>query len=323
MDYLYYLFVVLVFLAVAGFIEGAYLAWNAYRGPEAKRIERRLETMSAGARSVNAPLLKKRLLSDVPAVERLLLAVPRLRLLDRLLVQSGSSMNLARLLGLALACALAVVVAALVLGLPMWGMIALAIVAAFLPVAYILRLRQQRMHAIENQLPDALEMMARAMQAGHAFSGALQMVGAEGPQPIASEFRNTFDEINFGLSVQDALLNLSARVHSSDLRYFVVAVLVQRETGGNLAALLLTIASLIRDRMKLKGTVRVLSAEGRLSAWIIGSLPFVLVAVISFLNPRFVGMLWTDPIGIRMSVVALVLMALGIVWMSRIIAVRV
>src|SRR5512146_2989350 len=129
MDYLYYLFVVLVFLAVAGFIEGAYLAWIAYRGPEAKRIERRLETMSAGARSVNAPLLKKRLLSDVPAVERLLLAVPRLRLLDRLLVQSGSSMNLARLLVLALACALAVVVAALVLGLPMWGMIALAIVA--------------------------------------------------------------------------------------------------------------------------------------------------------------------------------------------------
>lgn len=323
MDYLYYGFVILVFLAVAGFIEGAYLTWNAYRGPEAKRIEHRLQAMSAGAKTVDAPLLKQRLLSDAPAIERLLLAVPRLHLLDRLLVQSGSSMNLATLLGVALALALAAAGGAHFLGLPLWFVGAAAALGALLPFAYLLRLRQQRMNSIETQLPDALELMARAMQAGHAFSSALHMVGTEGPQPIAQEFRTTFDEINFGLAVPDALLNLAARAHSQDLRYFVVAVLVQRETGGNLAELLTSIAALMRERMKLKGAVRVLSAEGRLSAWILTILPFVLAAVISFINPRFVGLLWTDPIGIQMAGAALVLMALGIVWLWRIISVRI
>jgi tight adherence protein B len=323
MDYLYYGFVVLVFLAAAGFIEGAYLTWNAYRGPEAKRIERRLQAMSAGAKRVDAPLLKKRLLSEAPAIERLLLAVPRLRLLDRFLVQSGSSINLATFLGITVALALAAAGGAYFLGLPLWIVVAAASLGALLPFAYLLRLRQQRMNAIENQLPDALDLMARAMQAGHAFSSALHMVGTEGPQPTAQEFRTTFDEINFGLSAQDALLNLAARVRSQDLRYFVVAVLVQRETGGNLAELLVSIAALMRERMKLKGTVRVLSAEGRLSAWILTILPFVLAAAISFLNPRFVGLLWTDPIGIRMAGAALALMAVGIFWLWRITSVRI
>ena len=323
MDYLYYVFAILVFLAVAGFIEGAYLTWNAYRGPEAKRIEHRLQAMSAGAKSVDAPLLKKRLLSDAPAIERLLLAVPRLHLLDRLLVQSGSSINVATLLGLALAFVLAGAGGAFFLSLPAWIVVAAAAGGACLPFAYIVRLRQQRIDAIEAQLPDALDLVARAMQAGHAFSSALQMVGTEGPHPIAEEFRTTFDEVNFGVSVQDALFNLATRVRSPDLRYFVVAVLVQRETGGNLAELLTGIAALIRERMKLKGTVRVLSAEGRLSAWILSLLPFVLAAVISVLNPRFVALLWTDPAGIRMAAGALVLMVLGIFWLWRTISVRI
>lgn len=323
MDYLYYGFVILVFLAVAGFTEGVYLTWNAARGPEAKRIDRRLQMLSAGATSVNAPLLKNRLLSDLPVIERLLLTVPRLHLLDRLLVQSGSGMNLATLLGLASVLGLTAAATAYFLALPLWIVACAAAGGAALPFLYILRLRQQRMHAIENQLPDALDLIARAMQAGHAFSSALQMVGAEGPQPIAQEFRTTFDEINFGLSMQDALLNLAARARSPDLRYFVVAVLVQRETGGNLAQLLVSIAALIRERMKLKGTVRVLSAEGRLSAWILSILPFVLALVISLLNPGFVKVLWTDPIGIRMAGGALMLMALGIFWLWRIISVRI
>lgn len=323
MDTLYALFIVLVFLAVAGFIEGAYLAWNAYRGPEARRIAHRLQQMSAGAVSVGRPLLKQRLLSEVPAIERLLLALPRVHLLDRLLVQSGSTMNVATLLGFALALAAVALAVTSFFELP-WPLgIAVAAAAACLPFAYVLRLRGQRVAAIEAQLPDALDLMARAMLAGHAFSGALQMVGAEGPQPIAQEFRATFEEINFGLPMPDALLNLAARTRSQDLRYFVVAVLVQRETGGNLAQLLTSIGALIRERMKLKGTVRILSAEGRLSAWILSLLPFVLAAAISFLNPRFVGLLWTDPVGIRMSVTALGLMAIGIFWMTRVVSVRI
>lgn len=323
MDYMYYGFVILVFLAAAGFIEGAFLAWNAYRGPEAKRIERRLQAMSSEGAVASVALLKKRPLSDVPAIESLLRAVPRLSLLDQLLVQSGSGMNLATLLGFAGVLALAAGGGAYFLGWPWLFVAAAAALGVMLPFLYLLRQRQQRLIAIEAQLPDALDLIARAMQAGHAFSSALQMVGTEGPQPIAQEFRTTFDEINFGVSMPNALLNLAARARSSDLRYFVVAVLVQRESGGNLAALLGSIATLIRERMKLKGTVRVLSAEGRLSAWILGLLPFVLAVLITIINPQFVGLLWTDPAGIRLAVGALVLMALGIFWLWRIISVRI
>ena len=322
MDALYFLFVILVFLAVAGFIEGAFLTWNAYRGPEARRIERRLQAMSGGGAKVGAPLLRKRLLSEVPAFERLLLVVPRLHLLDRLLMQSGAGMNLANLLGLAAALAVLAAAGGYFLRLPAWIVAVAAAFSALLPFAYLLRLRQQRMNAIDEQLPDALDLMARAMQAGHAFSSALHMVGAEGPQPIAQEFQTAFDEINFGLSTPDALLNLAQRARSPDLRYFVVAVLVQRESGGNLAELLMSIARLIRDRMRLKGAVRVLSAEGRLSAWILTLLPFALVLIISLITPTFMSVLWTDAIGIRLSAAALTLMALGVFWLWRIISLR-
>jgi tight adherence protein B len=165
--------------------------------------------------------------------------------------------------------------------------------------------------------------MARAMQAGHAFSSALRLVAAETLEPIASEFQTVFDEINFGLSTEQALSNLAVRVSSRDLRYFVVAVLIQRETGGNLSEVLVSIARLIRERQKLLATVHVLSAEARISAWVLTILPFVLGAVIAFVNRRFLAQLWTDPIGIDMLAASTVLMAIGIWWMWRMVRFRI
>jgi len=172
-------------------------------------------------------------------------------------------------------------------------------------------------------LPDALDMMSRAMRAGHAFPGALQMVGDESPQPIAGEFKLTFDEINYGISLQDALLNLATRVPSTDLRYFVIAVLIQRETGGNLSEVLNNISKLIRERLKLLATIRVLSAEGRMSAWILTILPFALGTVVSILNPKMMSILWTDEMGRKLMAGAVILMILGIIWMWRMIKIRV
>ena len=323
MDNLYsLLFFVLVFLAVAGLIEGVFLAWNAYQGPEARRIERRLQAMSSTAEHVSSPLLRKRQLSGVPAIDRLLQAIPRLQLLDRFLLQAGSSMNVAMLLGLSAVLAAGGAALGRALPLPAWFALLAAAIGAVIPFVCLLRERSKRIHAIDEQLPDALDLMARAMQARHAFTSALHMVGVEGPQPIAQEFRTAFDEINFGISTQDALVNLASRTSSSDLRYFVVAVLVQRESGGNLAELLMTIARLVRDRSRLKGTVRVLSAEGRLSAWILSILPFALAGVISLIAREFMSILWTDPVGIRLSAAAVLLMLVGIFWLSRIISLR-
>jgi tight adherence protein B len=322
-DYLYYLFVVLGFLAVVLFLEGMYLAWNAYKGPEAKRIVRRLRAMSAGASHQNSPLVKQRLLAQTPGMQRLLLLIPRIHKLDRMILQSGLRLSVAGFIGLTLLAAVGGAIIALLVRLPAFAVVAIGVAAGLAPLLYMLGAKHNRMITIEQQLPDALDLMGRAMKAGHAFPGALQMVGDEMPEPIASEFRIVFDEINYGISAQEALTNLATRVPSTDISYFVIAVLIQRETGGNLADLLDNISALIRARLKLLGTVRVLSAEGRMSAWILTILPFALGFMLQLMNPKFLSVLWTDPLGLKMVGAAMFLMVVGIFAMWRISKIRV
>ena len=149
------------------------------------------------------------------------------------------------------------------------------------------------------------------------------MVADESQEPIASEFRTTFEEINYGISVKDALLNLATRVPGTDLRYFVIAVLIQRETGGNLIELLGNISALMRARFKLLGTIRVLSAEGRLSAWILTLLPIATALMINLVNPGFMEILWTDETGLKLLRTVMVMMVFGIFAMWRIVKIRV
>jgi len=305
------------------FLEGVYLAWNAYTGPEAKRIEKRLQAMSAGANQKSASLVKQRMLAQTPGVERLLLLIPRVHQLDRLILQSGIRFSVLQFLGLMLLAVFGGLLIAYMLRLPVLMMIAAGAVGGILPLLYLQGSKHNRMNVVEEQLPNALDLLGRAMMAGHAFPSGLQMVGSEMPDPIASEFRIVFDEINYGISTQEALMNLTTRVPSTDLSYFVIAVLIQRETGGNLAELLSNISQLIRARLKLMGTVRVLSAEGRLSAWILTLLPFVLGLVLHLMNPEFLSVLWTDPMGQKMVAVALLMMVIGIFSMWRIIKIRV
>lgn len=323
MDSLYFVFVVLGFFAVVLMLEGLYLTWNAYRGPEARRIEHRLQALSAGADNVAAPLLRKRMLSDVPALEALLLRLPRVHRLDRFLLQSGTGLTVGAFLAIGGALAIVAAAGASLVGLPP----ALALVGALLLpalwAAYVQHRRLARMRMVDRQLPDALDLIARAMQAGHAFSSALRLVGTEGPRPIAQEFLTAFDEINFGIPFEHAMGNLASRVGSTDLRFFVVAVLIQRDSGGNLAEILTSIATLVRERQKLAGTVHVLSSEGRISAWILALLPFVLALAISFVNRGFLAILWTDAIGLRMVGAALTLMLAGIWWMWRMVHFRI
>jgi tight adherence protein B len=149
------------------------------------------------------------------------------------------------------------------------------------------------------------------------------MVGDEMKDPIGQEFRTLFDETNYGVPQQEALLRLADRVPVPDLGYFVVAVMIQRESGGNLAELLEKIGSIVRERLKLLGSVRTMSAEGRLSAWILIALPFVTGALINIITPDFMKILWTDPAGQQLAGGALVIMAIGVAWMRNIIQIRV
>jgi tight adherence protein B len=321
----FYLFALLLFVAVVLLVEGAYVWWNGAKGPEARRIEQRLRAMSAGSHddARGLSILKERLLAESPSLNRLLLGVPRVQQMDRLLEQSGLSWSVAYFLFLIAVAAVAGLLIGGFLGLAGWVIAALCVGLAMLPLLYVLGRKRKRLVQIDQQLPDALEMMSRALRAGHAFPSALKMVGDEMSDPIAAEFRIAFDEVNYGIALKDAMLNLATRVPITDFRYFVIAVLIQRETGGNLAELLDNIAAIVRGRHKLAGTIRVLSAEGRLSAWILCLLPFVLALAISLLNREFISVLWTDLSGIKLVSSAAALMAIGIIWMRGIIRIRV
>lgn len=316
---------VLVFIAVLLLFEGGYLLWKTYKGPEAQKIENRLRAISASLDNTRqTQLLKQRMLGEVPRFERFLLGTARAHRLDRFLQQSGLGWSVSRLL---FTCAAVGIAAFLLLAyglhqsLLVSGMV--GAVFALVPFLYVSRKRGTRLGRFERQLPEALDLITRALRSGHAFSSALQMVGDEMAEPIAGEFRIVHDEVNFGIELQQALTNLSVRVPLTDLRYFIVSVLIQRESGGNLTEVLGNLSRLIRERLKLMSKVRVLSSEGRLSAWILGLMPFALAGVMSLVNPDFMTPLWKDPIGIAIVKYMLTLMAIGALILRKIIKIRV
>jgi tight adherence protein B len=316
---------VLVFIAVILLLEGLYLMWKTYKGPEAKKIQLRLKALSAaGDGSARAHVLRERMMSELPPFQRFLLSLPRAHQLDRMLLQANLNWSVARLLlgCLALGAASFLAMTSLLHQPFLLGALAAA-PCAWLPLAYVARRRSRRLTRLEQQLPDALDLLSRALRAGHAFGAGLQMVGEEMAEPIAGEFRMVHDEVNFGVSLDQALGNLSVRAPITDLRYFVVAVLIQRESGGNLTEVLANLSRLIRQRLKLFAHVRVLSAEGRMSAWLLSLLPFAIGGLMSVFNPEFMSPMWKDPLGISITRGMLVSMAFGILLLRKIIRIRI
>jgi tight adherence protein B len=314
-----------VFFAAFLAIEGLYLWWNSKHGPDAKRISKRLRMMSAGGHldGQTVSLLKRRLLADTPVLEALLLRLPRVRMLDRFIVQAGSDWTVSTFIGLTAGLFAAGLFGGLLFRLPVMVSAILGSILAVVPLQYLVWQRHKRVQRFEKQLPEALDLIGRALRAGHAFSSALQMAGNELPDPIGEEFRQTFDEINFGVPTQTALENLVSRVPSTDLGFFAIAVLVQRETGGNLSEVLDNISAIIRDRLKLFGKVRALSAEGKFSAIVLSVLPVVTAFLLYLINPEFMSLLWTEPVGVQLIWGSIGFVVLGSLWMRKIIRIRV
>ena len=323
MNTFYVLFVVCGFLALFLLIEGVFLLWHDTRSPEIQRVQKRLSLLSTEERSLNlSSLSKRRVLSEQAALQTLLMQVPQIQSLDRLLLQAASGLNVAQLL---LQCGVVAALAATLASL-LWGAglaLPLGVLGLLLPVLRLRWLRQRRLDKIAAQLPDALDLICRSLRAGHAFSTCLAMVGHESPEPIASEFKATFDEITFGMSTKNALLNLAHRVPVPDIRYLVVAVVIQLETGGNLTELLDLLSGLIRERFKLFAKVRVLAAEGKLSAYIMLALPFLVGGVLQLINPKYIDVLFDSEEGQRVVSISLLMMALGVVWMWRVVKIKV
>ena len=324
MDSRYWIFLALAGLSIGWLVWGLYGLWRQYLDPRQRALAQRLKPAALSLPPEQSlKLRQERLLSATPTLERWLRPLPGTLALDHFLLQTGLAWSVAQVLTLAMGLALLATAVGLSLAWPAVLTLALAVLVVLALVAYLQHRRSQRMALIGQALPDALDLIARSMQAGHAFTGALQLAAKDSPAPVSLELRTVFDEINFGVGTAQALQALSVRVASDDVRYFVVAVVIQSETGGNLADILKNTANLIRERQKIAGVVRVLSAEGRISAVVLSLLPFALAAFMSLLNPGFISKLWTDPMGLQLVYVSLTLMAIGILWMWKMIQIRV
>jgi tight adherence protein B len=310
--------------AVTLFAYGVLGYWRATRGKAARRIRMRVEALTtAGSGNPEQPSLIKDGVPERHAwLERLLSAMPRAEGLKRLLAQAGLSWSAETFwTATAMAFSIGFAIAFLFTTWPLALLTAGA--CAFLPFAYVRHQRTKRMRLFETQFPETLDLISRALRAGHAFGSGLKVAAEEGPEPLAGEFRFATEEINLGLSAPQALLNLADRVPLADFRFFVTAVLIQRETGGNLTEILGNISALIRERLKLLANIRVLSAEGRLSAWILIALPFISAGLISVMNPGYLNVLFVDPLGLNILWGGGVMMAIGIVWIRRTVRIRV
>lgn len=320
----YVLFAVALFVAVVLALEGGYSVWASKGSAEAKRLAARLRAI--GGADAASPLSierSKRRNRWSWLDEHLIALLPGGDRLTRYLETSGTGTTAGQIVATSAGLGLLGFFVPLMLARPLVYSALGAMLVGVLPWWRVARHRDARIRLFEKQIPEALDLMGRAMRAGHAFPTTVQMVAEEMADPIGQEFRTLFDEANYGVPQHEALLRLADRVPVADLGYFVVAVTIQRESGGNLAELLDNIASIVRSRLKLLGQVRTLSAEGRLSAWILIALPFVTAAIINIVTPKFMAILWTDPAGIRLLGSALFVMALGVVWMRKIIRIRV
>lgn len=199
----------------------------------------------------------------------------------------------------------------------------LALLPAAAPIGYLLRKRDKRFQKFEEGLPAALDLMVSGMRAGHSIVSALELVGREAPYPIGHEFRLCFDEQNYGLELRDALNNLSARIPLPDLRIMTTAILVQKETGGNLAEVLDKCAHLIRDRFRLKREIRIKTTQGRLTGWILSLLPPGLGLLLYFVHPEVISLLWTRPEGVKLLWIGSGMTITGALVIRRIVRIRV
>jgi tight adherence protein B len=317
--------VALTFVLVIGIVLGAYFALVVR--PESDERSKLLGRLgkTSGAGVVRSGQLERPVdrLSHVRAMQIVLSRARGISgPLDRLVTQSGLKLTVGTLV---MACALAAFTG---YGLVKWVTystylgLAAAPVFGLLPYLFVRFARAKRLELFEEQFPESIELIARALRAGHAFPTGLQMVADEIPDPVGAEFKLVYDRQNFGMSLNDALKGLAERVPILDAKFFATAVLTQRETGGTLSEVLDNLASVIRERFKVKRQVRVVTAHGRITGWILASMPPSLGLILCFVSPEHMKTLITDPLGMQMLVVGGTLQVIGTVIVRKLVNIR-
>jgi len=268
-------------------------------------------------------IVKKRVLSEIPFLNKLLLKIPGIAALDRLTLKANSKYSAGFYVFSAFFLATIGFIGINFFLVNRLSSLFIAAVLASLPFLHLQLLKQKRIEKFRSQFPEALDLISRALKAGHSLNSGMKLAADEFGDPLGPEFDETLGEINFGVSVADALKNLAKRIECPELKYFVVAVILQRETGGNLSELIESLAGLIREKFKFQGKVKTLSAEGRLSAVILVAIPFFIAIYLHLSNPDYIGLLFSEPVGRIMVTVAVIMMAIGILVMKKLVRIKV
>ena len=316
----------LVFTTCMFAVFGAYLL--ATRQSEAKR--RRLQQRLAEALlytkhtdDAEIQLARSELMSEIPLLNRMLVRVQIATRLRRMLDQADLHITVSRLVMLALLAGLMAGLAVSMLTISTVVVICAGIAAASVPFVHVAYRRRRRLNAFLEHLPDALDLMSRALQAGHAFAESLHMIATEMPEPVATEFRKTYEEQNLGLSLKLALENLAERVPLLDLRLCVTAIMIQRETGGNLAEILEKVAYTIRERFRILEDLKTLTTSSRMSAWILCGLPVFVALAVTVMNPEYMNVLWRDPRGHNLLFAAAFMQLTGMLIIRKILRIKI
>jgi tight adherence protein B len=317
---------VIVFLAVAlaVFVAASLLD---QRSAQARLIKDRLATVQKAAERApeeELALLRDEQLSQIPALDSLLRRSERISAIQKMLAQAGMTLRAGNFLGLCVVTGIAASLIAFVLTHNNPAVAWAALVIGFLlPYSYASFRRNKRFEKFEELFPEAIDTLARAVRAGHAFTTALEMISDEVAEPVCGEFRKLYEEQKFGMPVRDALMNLTERMPLVDVKFFVTAVMLQRETGGNLAEILDNLSYVIRERFKIQRQVRVYTAQGRLTMALLMGMPPVIVMTMEVLNPAFIRPLFADPIGHTLLVAGITLQTVGYFVIRKIIRIQV
>jgi tight adherence protein B len=317
-------FAVITFVVCVAVILGLY--WALIVRPEtaqARAMTSRLGKIDAPRIVAAGVATEVTRLSSVPAIDALLRRHSHFASsVESLLLEAGMSMSVGVFLALSAVCGAAGwAFGLLVLKLFVAGLLFAGIGAAA-PYLVVRFKRNKRLQLFEEQFPEAIDLIARSLRAGHAFTTGLGIAAEEMPAPVGTEFKRVYDQQNFGMSMPEALRAMARRVPVLDARFFVTAVLTQRESGGNLAEVLDNLSSVMRDRFKVKRQIRVVSAHGRLSGWVLSLVPPVLAAVLFMMQPQFMRILVDDPIGMRLVLAAVALQLLGTYIISRMVKIE-
>lgn len=315
-----------VFLACLFVVYALYLFTSRKSDARRKLLDERLaEAIRTSAQStdVEVQLAREELLSEIPWVNRSLLKFEISASIKRMIDQADLQITVMRLVLFSLTAAALGFLAASMITVSFPLKCLLGFIAGAFPFLHVISKRKKRMKKFLQLLPDALDLMARGLSAGHAFTEALQMVASEMPEPISSEFRKTYDEQNLGLSLKLALDNMVQRVPLLDLRMCVTAIMIQRETGGNLSELLEKVAYTIRERFRIMEDLKTLTLSSRWSAWLLCALPIFLAIYMTAMNPTYMEVMWRDPRGHNLLFVAAIMQILGMLMVQKIMKIKI